>query len=51
MSKRARLVVGLAIAVLAAALLLLDLIESGWAVAIGMVGIGTIASSARARPD
>jgi hypothetical protein len=36
---------GLMIAVIAALLLLLGVIESGWAAAIGMLGIGLIATS------
>ncbi len=40
-------VIGLLIALLAAALLLMDVIESGVAAAIGMLGIGLIAASGR----
>jgi hypothetical protein len=42
-------VVGLLIALGAAALLVLDVIESGPAALIGIVGIGLIAASAQAR--
>jgi hypothetical protein len=36
---------GLAIALAAALLLILGVIESGWAAAMGMIGIGLIATS------
>ena len=43
-------VAGLAIALGAALLLVLGVIESGWAAAIGMVGIGVIATSRLSSP-
>jgi hypothetical protein len=42
-------VIGLLIAVIAAALLVLDIIESGVAALIGIVGIGIIAASGRSK--
>jgi hypothetical protein len=42
-------VAGLLVALLAAGLLLLDIIESGPAAAFGMLGIGLIAASASRR--
>jgi hypothetical protein len=42
-------ILGLVIVTIAAALLLLDVIDSGVAAAIGILGIGLIAASGRAK--
>jgi hypothetical protein len=46
---KVRFGLGLAICLVAAALLLIGVIESGIAAAIGIIGIGLIASSGRQR--
>ena len=50
MVNKALLVVGLLAAVTAAGLVVLDVIGSGFAVALGILGIGLIAVSGRGRP-
>ncbi len=47
---KALLVVGLLAAVTAAGLLVLNVIGSGFAVALGILGIGLVAVSGRGRP-
>lgn len=48
MRKRTRLFIGLTICILAAALMIADLTGVGWGAAIGMVGVGVLASAAAA---
>jgi hypothetical protein len=48
-TNRITFVAGLLVALVAGGLLLLDVIESGPAAAFGILGIGLIAASARAR--
>lgn len=49
MKPNATLLVGLAVCVIAAALMIADVVASGWGLAIGMVGIGITSTSAVAR--
>lgn len=49
MSTRALLAIGLAICVLAAVLMIADVVGVGWGAAIGMIGLGLISGSAAKR--
>ena len=51
MSTKALLIVGLAVCVLAAVLMIADVVGVGWGAAIGMIGIGIISASAAKRGD
>lgn len=46
MSKRVRSIVGFAITVLAAVLMLTEVLSVGWGAALGMIGVGLIAAAA-----
>jgi hypothetical protein len=50
MTNRSRSVVGLAICVLAALLMLTDVVAVGWGSALGVIGIGVIATTGRPTP-
>ncbi len=47
--RKAFVAVGLAISVLAALLMLADVVDVGWGIAIGAVGVGVLGSSAAKR--
>lgn len=49
MGTKGLLLVGLAICVLAAVLMIVDVVGVGWGAAIGMVGLGVISTSAAKR--
>jgi fucose permease len=51
MKPNASLLLGLVVCVVAAILMLADVVASGWGVAIGMLGIGITSTSAVARRD
>ncbi len=51
MNSRALLVLGLAVCVLAAVLMIADVVDVGWGAAIGVIGLGVISASAAKRDE
>lgn len=51
MTKRSYFVVGLAVCLVAAALMVLGWLNLGWGAAVGMIGVGLLAASATRTDD